>query len=438
MKDMLLKRSAASSQRRLSQGRLRNPSFCELGSANYPPVFVRLNLIESARNMAASFHKERRAWFQIKHQIVGTYLSLFLGKLGKSGDRVYYIDGFAGQGRLEDGTEGSALIAARLAAEPVQKSRKGILQCINVEADSATFENLKTATAPFSHCVTNLHGTFQDKLPEILKLIGGHTAFFFIDPFGTQGAEISTLRELAARSGKTEALVRYDDTRVKRLIMWSANNLENLEEKHRKVALGLLARVRELTDDEAAEKVQMEALLGSDSELRDRLIEGYEGEVKRKTKFTFGLNYPIRNPATGGHRYYLVHFCKFVDGYTHMANFMARAERTYQKLHSGEPELFGGCPIQQTFLQIDDHLAKQVESENVEAIAMVIPEIVIRNRWENKQMQLRNVLGEVVNNFKWRTTRAEWIKALRQGETNGWLKLTGTDDGDAVHFAEKI
>jgi three-Cys-motif partner protein len=365
-------------------------------------------------------------------------LSLFLGKLGKFGDRVYYVDGFAGQGRLDDGTEGSALIAAKLAAEPVQKSRKGLLHCINIESESETFDNLKKATAPYSHCVTNLHGTFQDKLPEILKLIGNHTAFFFIDPFGTQGAEISTLKELGARSGKTEALVRYDDTRVKRLIMWSANNLENLEEKHRKVALGILARVKELTDEEAAEKVQLEALLGSDSELRDRLIEGYEAEVKRKTKFTYGLNYPIRNPVTGGHRYYLVHFCKFVDGYTHMANFMAKAERTYQKLHSGESELFGGSPKQQTFLQIDDHLTKQAESENVSLIASAVPAIVMRKRWENKSVQLRDVLGEVVNSFRWRTTRMEWIKALRQGEANGCLQLTGTEDGDMVHFAEKI
>ena len=384
------------------------------------------------------FHKERRAWFQIKHQIVGTYLSLFLGKLGKFGDRVYYVDGFAGQGRLDDGTEGSALIAAKLAAEPVQKSRQGLLHCINVEAEAETFQNLKKSTAPYAHWVTNLHGTFQEKLPEILKLIGTHTAFFFIDPFGTRGAEISTLKELGNRVGKTEALVRYDDTRVKRLIMWSANNLENLEEKHRKVALALSARVKELTDEEAAEKVQEEALLGSDSELRDRLIEGYETEVKRKTKFTFGLNYPIRNPATGGHRYYLVHFCKFVDGYTHMANFMARAERTYQKLLSAQKDFFGGGQKQQTFLQIDEHLAKQAETRNVSNIETTVPTIVLRRRWMNEKVQLRDVLGEMVNDFKWRTTRVEWIKALRQCDTNGWLKMTGTEDADIVHFAEKI
>jgi hypothetical protein len=48
------------------------------------------------------------------------------------------------------------------------------------------------------------------------------------------------------------------------------------------------------------------------------------------------------------------------------------------------------------------------------------------------------VLGEFVKNFKWKTTRVEWIKALRQSETNGWLKLNGTDDGDMIYFAEKV
>jgi three-Cys-motif partner protein len=388
--------------------------------------------------MSSDFHKERRAWFQIKHQIVGTYLSLFLEKLGKFDDRVYYVDGFAGQGRFDDGTEGSALIAAKLAAEPVQKSRQGVLHCINVEVDPATFDNLEKATAPYAKRVRNLRGTFQDRLPEILKLIGNHTAFFFIDPFGTQGAEISTLKELGARSGKTEALVRYDDTRVKRLIMWSANNLENLDKKHRKVALGLSVRVKELTDEQAADQVQLESFLGSDLEMRDRLIEGYESEVKLRAKFSFSLNYPIRNPATGGHRYYLVHFCKFVDGYTHMANFMAKAERTYQKLLSGDRELFGGPPKQQTFLQIDEQLTKQAEATKVSDIVAIFPDIIVRKRWENRSIQLRDVLGEFVNNFKWRTTRVEWIKALRQSETNGWLKLNGTDDGDLVNFAEKV
>src|SRR6185295_9613100 len=42
-------------------------------------VFIGPHLLKMRCTMAASFHKERKAWFQIKHQIVGTYLSLFLG-----------------------------------------------------------------------------------------------------------------------------------------------------------------------------------------------------------------------------------------------------------------------------------------------------------------------------------------------------------------------
>ena len=388
--------------------------------------------------MSADFHKERRAWFQIKHQIVATYLSLFLGKLGKSQDPVYYVDGFAGQGLLDDGTEGSALIAAKMASNPRQPSRKGLLHCINIEADRGVFENLEHATAPYKSCVRNLFGTFQERLPEVLEIIESNTAFFFIDAFGTQGAEISTLKQLGARAGKTEALVRYDDTRVKRLIMWAANNLESLDSKQRKVAIGLAARVKELTDEEAAAKMKTESFLDSDVETRDRLIEGYESQVKQKTSFTFSLNYPIRNPATGGHRYYLVHFCKFVDGYTHMANFMAKAERTYQKLLSGDKDLFGGPSIQTSFLQIDEELARQAETENVSSIASDVPVIVWTNNWEDKRIQLRFVLGEIVKRFGWKTIRVVWTKALRQCESAGMLKMEGTDDSNFVVFAEKV
>jgi len=41
------------------------------------------------------------------------------------------------------------------------------------------------------------------------------------------------------------------------------------------------------------------------------------------------------------------------------------------------------------------------------------------------ERQLRDVLGEFVKNFKWKTTRVEWIKALRQSETKRLVELNG-------------
>ena len=95
--------------------------------------------------MSTDFHKAPKVWAQIKHSILGNYLSLFLGKLGRN--PIFYVDGFAGPGLLDDGSKGSPLIAAELAASPKQKSRHGVLRCINVEEDDDVFANLEEATA---------------------------------------------------------------------------------------------------------------------------------------------------------------------------------------------------------------------------------------------------------------------------------------------------
>ena len=50
--------------------------------------------------MPSDFHKAPKAWAQIKHSILGNYLSLFIGKLGRK--LIFYVDGFAGPGRLDD------------------------------------------------------------------------------------------------------------------------------------------------------------------------------------------------------------------------------------------------------------------------------------------------------------------------------------------------
>jgi len=76
--------------------------------------------------MPTDFHATQRPWAVIKHGLL-QYVELFLGKLGRAGKKVYYVDGFAGPGRLEDGSEGSPLTVARIAQNPRQPSRRGML-----------------------------------------------------------------------------------------------------------------------------------------------------------------------------------------------------------------------------------------------------------------------------------------------------------------------
>lgn len=377
--------------------------------------------------MASDFHKAPKVWAQIKHSILGNYLSLLLGKLGRN--PIYCVDGFAGQGRLDDGSEGSPLIAAKLAAAPPQKSRKGVLHCINVEAEELVFANLQESTADYVKMglVKNYLGHFDELLPGILRDLGEATAFFFIDPFGTEGAELETIKKIASRRGKTEILVRYDDTRVKRLIMWATNNEDSFDESHRKTAMAFRSRVDQLTDEQAANEVQS-ALIGG--ELLDplALIEGYTRIVKATTPLRFGLSYPIRNPETKGHRYYLVHFCRHPDGYTHMANFMAKVERSVEGTSGND--LFGGGRSQMEFMAVNEHMAEQKRRESIVMIREELPAIWVERGWLKGRVQNRDLYAAIVDRFGWKVLRSEYIAALRDHAEAGYIQMTSSKDDD--------
>ena len=370
-------------------------------------VLPLLHLVIFCKKMQSDFHKAPKAWTQVKHSILGNYLSLFLGKLGASGKPVYYVDGFAGPGQHEDGSKGSPLIAAELAVSPRQPSRQGILQCINVEEVQETFENLQKATAEYVKIkrVQNFHGSFQEKLPEILKAIGDNTAFFFIDPFGTEGVEVDTLKTIASRRGKTEILVRYDDTRVKRLLSWAINNQDSFETGHQKTALAFKKRVDQLTDEKAADELGL-----PESEV---LISGYVKKVKAVAHLRFSLNYPIRNPTTRGHRYFLVHFCNFPDGYIHMANFMAKVDRSVDGV--GDSELFERPQME--FMAVNDHIANQKRDTMVKAIYDRIGSLWLERGWN--RVQNRDLFAGIVDEFQWKVLRSEYIEALRKLKSEG-------------------
>lgn len=381
--------------------------------------------------MTEDFHNTRSAWARIKHQILQKYIRLFVGKLGRFNPTIYYVDGFAGQGIYDNKEVGSAFIGAQTAASPIQESRKGYLRCINVEEDPETFKTLEANLAAHkaSGLVTNLPGTFQDNLPAILKTVGTDPAFFFIDPFGSQGIEVETLKSIRKGRDRSEILVRYDDTRVKRLLSWAANNVDNIKESHRKIAIGYAKRVSQLTDDEALKEINKAE--GDRGETREILIRGYMEQVKSTAGYKYALRYPLKNPRTGGHKYYLVHFCNHPDGYHYMANFMALAERAYEEAMRQSGDMFSGAnAVQDVMPGILEHADKCIEDARVSELLAALPEILKQFRGTANGVPNRNIYAAIVDRFEWRLTRKEWIRALRQAHDLGVIAMTKSDDAE--------
>ena len=69
--------------------------------------------------MTAEFFENLRDYSEIKHRILARFLTPWTVKLGSWARRrngvVWYIDGFAGPGKYEDGSDGSPLLGLRRA-----------------------------------------------------------------------------------------------------------------------------------------------------------------------------------------------------------------------------------------------------------------------------------------------------------------------------------
>src|SRR5215831_11307744 len=87
------------------------------------------------RTVPEEFFQHRREWSRWKHHLLRRYLGQFAGIVGSTHRQVYYVDGFAGEGRYKDPPEdGSPVIAAKLATDR-SVVRSYAVHCINIEPE---------------------------------------------------------------------------------------------------------------------------------------------------------------------------------------------------------------------------------------------------------------------------------------------------------------
>jgi hypothetical protein len=151
-------------------------------------------------------------------------------------------------------------------------------------------------------------------------------------------------------------------------------------------------------------------------------------QVRNIAGFKFALRYPIRNPRTDGHKYYLVHFCNHPDGYHYMAHFMALAERAYEEDRRKKTEDMFATTDQELMPGILDDADKCVEDARVADLYAALPEILAPLRGRHN-LKMRWVYAAIVDRFEWRLTRKEWLKALAKAKAAGMINYKSTEDG---------
>ena len=118
--------------------------------------------------------------------------------MARSGSRViWYVDGFAGEGKYKDGSDGSPLLGLRM-AEQIQEANRGYqLACYFVEKSATRWRSLEELAQPFGQdgiLVVNKRGEFSSLLTDIEQKTRRSPMLLFVDPFGISPLKYGPLR----------------------------------------------------------------------------------------------------------------------------------------------------------------------------------------------------------------------------------------------------
>lgn len=172
------------------------------------------------------FDDEQHEASRLKIQAYEKYLQPFAYKVMHYYRRIWVVDGFAGAGQYgpeANEAAGSPLVAARFAHKiNIARTRDGReMLLINVERDPATFMRLQRTLAGFGPLVTNMQGRFQDRLDDVMELVGRDPVFIFLDAFGMESADIRLIEKILERRGGnqtiTELLIHFSDRTLARV-----------------------------------------------------------------------------------------------------------------------------------------------------------------------------------------------------------------------------
>jgi three-Cys-motif partner protein len=294
------------------------------------------------------FFEEQTETSRQKIAVYGKYLVPLANKiLSKRYRRLWIVDAYAGAGTYQPGAdgiraEGSPVAAAKFARQyNVNHAKEGKeVRLVNVEADGETFRRLEESLMGVGPDVTSIRGRFQDHLDRILEMTGDDPAFFFIDPFGMEGADLGVIDRILARRSKTatELLINFSHAGFRRM----AGNLDATGPQtasSKAAAATKVRRLNEIMDTSFWQGAWRNPKLTPDEKL-DQVAALYEERLRaRGIEHVHGIQ--MRERLDGPTVYRLIFATPSLHGVYLMSDFVCGYERQLLEAKN-EGTLFSG------------------------------------------------------------------------------------------------
>jgi three-Cys-motif partner protein len=271
------------------------------------------------------FFKGKRSWSRIKDQVLKNYMTPYLMKVRRLGRKILLIDGYAGPGVFEDGTEGSPL----LICEAAQKCVPSNYQAIFVNKSRKDHRNLSNVltSGGWMPPATPVLGDTRQVLYVLPERLTDETVFLYLDPFGPTGCEFSLLEPFLKRdhvNASTEIVLTMSMPGLPRFAGRKKVQAGRWNEKLTEGFHNRLTRI--MGGDYWKEILWAEGVTPEEREWQ--LIEAYSDRLRRYLPY---VGYcPVRD-ADSRIKYFIVFASRHPDAMVLMNDFMAKAY--YEHIH---------------------------------------------------------------------------------------------------------
>ncbi len=359
----------------------------------------------------AAFFSQKRAAAVLKHGILSRYVQPFATKTSSAstGGRVVVLDGYAGEGRYEDGSPGSPIFMAE-AARKMPTGRT--LQLLFVEEKKPRVERLREVLAEEADGVdwTVEHTSVEKYLDTALGTADGVPFFAFLDPCGLGLTFDDIVSKIYARprglySPGTEILVNFSADAVRRIG-------------------GRLVKESEGASGREATLARMDAACGGDwwrdayrgaadnAEAVGRIAEGYLDRLLTATK-AGGWVFDVKNSEHQQARYSLVFLTRHSDGLMIFGEALSGAQEEWRKALAAGTLLGEPDALKSAEAELKAKWVAQLK-DNIRAVVADSPRFKVRTKYAE-------VMGDLAGTARMTHLRA----ALKELKAEGVLASDG-------------